>query len=59
MASASSISPSADEIPFMPPPALPDFTEQQAAGFDETKPPSQVGWWAKVIQRLKSVTLFK
>ena len=53
LASASSISPSADETPFIPPPALPDFTAQQAAGFDDTRPPSQGRWWARFLARLQ------
>lgn len=44
---------------FTPPPALPDFTAQQAAGFDDTQPPLQRGWWAKLIQWLKGALNYK
>jgi len=45
--------PSGEDIPFVPPPALPDFTAQQAAGFDDTRPPAQRGWWAKFLARFQ------
>lgn len=51
--------PAANDIPFIPPPALPDFTAQQAAGFDDTRPPNPPRWWARIFQRLKGVTLFR
>jgi hypothetical protein len=51
--------PPLDEVPFVPPPALPDFTAQQAAGFDKTKPPIPRQWWVRIIRRLKGVKLYK
>lgn len=48
-----SLAPSDNEIPFVPPPALPDFTAQQAAGFDETQPPVSRSWWERLLARLR------